>query len=80
MLGREVTTLVNEEKQTGKYEVEFNANLLTSGVYFYKLFVTSNKGYFTNTKKMILLKYSRYAKVVIDPDLSGEESHYLIML
>jgi len=41
VLGREVATLVNEQKAPGSYEVEFDANSirggLTSGVYFYKL-------------------------------------------
>ncbi len=34
VLGNEVATLVNEEKPAGTYEVEFNANGLTSGIYF----------------------------------------------
>jgi hypothetical protein len=52
MLGREVATLVNEEKQPGTYEVEFNASGLTSGIYFYRLAT----GSFIETKKMILLR------------------------
>ena len=52
MLGREAATLVNETKQPGKYEVEFNAASLSSGVYFYQL----KAGEFIQTKKMILLK------------------------
>ena len=52
ILGREVTTLVNENQQPGNYEVEFNASIHSSGVYFYKL----TAGSFTATKKMILLK------------------------
>ncbi|MBE0571964.1 MAG: T9SS type A sorting domain-containing protein [Ignavibacteriaceae bacterium] len=59
LLGKEIATLVNEEKQAGVYEVEFNAaNLpdgktgLPSGIYFYQLRV----GQFVETKKMILLK------------------------
>ena len=52
LLGREVATLVNEEKTTGSYEVEFDGNNLTSGIYFYKL----KAGSFVETKKMILLK------------------------
>ncbi len=39
MLGREVATLVSEEKQPGTYEVPFNAMHLSSGVYFYRLSV-----------------------------------------
>ena len=53
ILGREVTTLVNEEKPAGTYEVIFNASNLSSGVYFYRL-ETSNG--FSRTKKMILLR------------------------
>jgi len=52
VLGREVTTLVNEELSAGEYKVEFNGNGLTSGIYFYKL----KSGSFVETKKMILLK------------------------
>ncbi len=52
LLGREVATLINEYKSAGKYEVEFNAASLPSGVYFYKL----NAGEFIETKKMILMK------------------------
>lgn len=56
-LGTEITTLVNEEKSAGTYEVEFSGhngltNSLTSGVYFYQL----KAGSFVQTKKMILMK------------------------
>ena len=52
ILGNEITTLVDELKQPGTYEVEFNGVNLPSGIYFYKL----NAGEFSDTKKMILLK------------------------
>jgi hypothetical protein len=52
VLGKEVATLVNEEKPAGSYEVEFNASRLPSGIYFYKL----QAGSFVETKKMILMK------------------------
>jgi aminopeptidase N len=52
VLGNEVATLVEEEKPAGSYEVEFSANGLSSGTYFYKL----TAGSFTQTKKMILMK------------------------
>jgi len=52
VLGREVTTLVNEEKLIGNYEVNFNAASLQSGVYFYRLQANN----FTQIRKMILLK------------------------
>jgi hypothetical protein len=51
-LGREVATLVNEQKPAGNYSVDFNANSLAAGVYYYKL----TSGNFTSVKKMILLK------------------------
>ena len=52
ILGSEVTTLVNEEKTAGRYEINYNASSLASGVYLYKLQVND----FINVKKMILLK------------------------
>ncbi|MBK9096604.1 MAG: T9SS type A sorting domain-containing protein [bacterium] len=52
MLGNEVSTLVNEVKQPGVYEVELNAQDLASGTYIYRLV----SGGFTETRKMVLLK------------------------
>ncbi|MCW8960934.1 MAG: T9SS type A sorting domain-containing protein, partial [Ignavibacteriaceae bacterium] len=52
ILGNEVTTLVNEEKAAGEYEVEFDGGWLPSGIYFYKL----QAGDFRETKKMVLIK------------------------
>ncbi len=52
MLGRKVATLVNERKDAGEYSVNFNAQNLSSGVYFYRL--QTDK--FTQTKKMMLVK------------------------
>ncbi len=52
VLGNEITTLVNEEKSAGNYEVNLNAANLSSGIYFYKL----QAGSFVETKKMILMK------------------------
>ncbi len=51
-LGEELRQLVNEEKEAGNYEIEFNASSLPSGVYFYQLIA----GNFVETKKMILIK------------------------
>jgi photosystem II stability/assembly factor-like uncharacterized protein len=59
VLGREVATLVNEEKLPGVYEVEFNASTLSSGIYLYRLQAkpsTGQAGDFNSVKKMILLK------------------------
>jgi hypothetical protein len=52
ILGKEIVTLVNEEKSSGRYEVNFNASSLASGVYIYRL----TSGNFTASKKLILLK------------------------
>ena len=52
LLGREVKTLVNETKKPGNYKIEFNADNLPSGIYFYKI---ASNGY-SSVKKMILLK------------------------
>jgi hypothetical protein len=52
ILGREVTTLVNREQLHGKYKVEFNASLLASGVYIYRL----TAGGFSAVKKLSLIK------------------------
>jgi hypothetical protein len=65
ILGNEVATLINEEKQPGVYEVEFNSHSdegqnLSSGVYFYQLSVrgpeTSSGQKIIQTMKMILAK------------------------
>ncbi|MDL1892038.1 T9SS type A sorting domain-containing protein, partial [Sphingobacteriales bacterium CHB3] len=52
VLGREVTTLVDEVKQAGKHSVLFDAGNLSSGVYFYRLTAGSN----VETKQMMVLK------------------------
>jgi hypothetical protein len=52
ILGREIATLVNQEKPIGEYEVEFDGSALPSGIYFYQL----KAGNFVETKKMILLR------------------------
>jgi hypothetical protein len=62
ILGREVATLVNEYIPAGKYETEFNAAAIPSGVYFYQLLVSALQSKdgkarnFIQTKKMLLLK------------------------
>ena len=52
VMGREVATLVNQNQKPGKYNVEFNAANLSSGLYIYHLKVND----FISTKKMMLLK------------------------
>ncbi len=61
-LGREVSTLVSEELPTGNYSRVWNAEKLSSGVYFYRLSASpiakrgESAGSFTETKKLILQK------------------------
>jgi hypothetical protein len=52
ILGREVTTLVNEKQSTGTYEVEWDASNYPSGIFFYKLEASN----FVDTKKMVVIK------------------------
>ncbi len=52
VLGREVRTLVDEEKPAGRYSVEFDASKLSSGTYFY----TIRAGDYTAVKKMMVMK------------------------
>jgi tetratricopeptide (TPR) repeat protein len=52
ILGRKVKGLVNEKQQTGRYEVQFDASNLASGVYIYQLITEK----YMSSKKMILLK------------------------
>jgi len=61
VLGKEVATLVNEEKPAGEYNVEFRIDNfeLSSGIYFYQLRVYpagGGAGNYVETKKMILMK------------------------
>ena len=51
-LGREISTLVNQELKPGIYEIEWDASNIPSGVYFYSLITNE----FTQTKKMVVLK------------------------
>jgi hypothetical protein len=52
ILGKEITTLVNEQLQPGTYEITFDGSYLPSGIYFYQLVA----GNYIEAKKMILIK------------------------
>ena len=52
LLGEKVKTLVDENKEAGYHEIDFNANKMSSGIYFYIM----NAGSYSGTKKMILIK------------------------
>jgi hypothetical protein len=52
VLGKLITTLVNEKQEAGSYSVNFNAAELSNGIYFYRM----QTGNFVRTNKMLLLK------------------------
>jgi hypothetical protein len=52
LLGREVSTLINEIKDAGTHRINLNGEGLASGIYIYKI----NTGGFTAVKKMTLIK------------------------
>jgi hypothetical protein len=57
VLGIEVTSLVNEQKDAGTFSVNWNASGLPSGMYLYRLSIVSDKGQvFDQSKKLVLLK------------------------
>jgi hypothetical protein len=58
MLGNELLTIINEENESGIYEIEFELNGLASGTYYYRLQAhTGGKSEsFNATKKMIVLR------------------------
>ena len=52
ILGREVETLVNEVRHPGRYSIQFDGTVLSSGIYFYSL----QAGSFVEIKRMTLFK------------------------
>lgn len=52
LLGREISTLVNELQKAGVYEIQFSNSGLTSGIYFYRM----QAGNYSETKKMVYIK------------------------
>jgi hypothetical protein len=52
ILGREVAVLVNERKDPGSYEAEWNATGFSTGVYIYRM----SAGDYVECRKMLLLK------------------------
>jgi len=52
IIGKVVKVLINKKMKAGYHEIEFNAQNISSGVYFYRL----NAGDFVNVKKMVVLK------------------------
>jgi hypothetical protein len=52
VLGNEVKTVLNDNREAGKYSITVDASTLSSGVYFYRMV----SGDFTETRKMVLIK------------------------
>lgn len=52
MIGQKATTLINEVKSQGTYDINFNASGLSSGIYFYRIIA----GNYSKTKKLVLMK------------------------
>jgi hypothetical protein len=52
ILGQRVATLVNAEQQAGNYQVPFDAKMLSSGMYFYRIAVGTN----VKSRKMMLIQ------------------------
>ncbi len=52
ILGKEITTLVNEEKEIGRYQINFDASNLSSGVYLYEIVVNDYRA----VKKLMVIK------------------------
>jgi hypothetical protein len=52
LLGREIQTLINQKLEAGYHEINFDAYNLPGGIYFFRI----QSGYFTQAKKMILMK------------------------
>ena len=59
VIGNEIATLVNEEKEAGYHSIDFNVSDLPSGIYFYQFNAgpsSSSGQVFIETKKMLLLR------------------------
>jgi len=52
VIGNEVSTLVNENKEPGEYNIKFDGSNLSTGIYFYKL----QAGELSEVKKLVLLR------------------------
>ena len=56
ILGQKIVTLVSKKQEAGHYKMEWDAHGFSSGIYFYKLVINSDKERIIKTKKMILLQ------------------------
>ncbi|HAY33570.1 MAG TPA: peptidase S8, partial [Bacteroidetes bacterium] len=51
--GKEIKTLINKKQNSGNYEINFDATELSSGIYFYSLYIDK---IIMDNKKFVLLK------------------------
>ncbi len=56
MLGQEISTLVNDNRTAGTYEIQVDGSKMVSGVYFYRITAKSTLGNYNAERKMILIK------------------------
>ncbi len=56
IIGEEILTLINELKSEGRYNINFNSFRLSSGIYFYEIIIKDKNIYFSDVKKMVLIK------------------------
>ena len=59
IIGREVETILHQHRQAGYYSVNFDANVLAGGLYFYRIVAsmrTNQSHPFVETKKFLLVK------------------------
>ena len=56
VLGKEVTSIVNQKFQSGTYEITWDGSKYSSGLYFYKITINDGESEFYETRKMLLLK------------------------
>lgn len=56
MTGKEIVQLMNEEQNAGSHSINFDASLLPSGIYFYRIITDGKDKNFVKTMKMILVK------------------------
>ncbi|MBK8551578.1 MAG: T9SS type A sorting domain-containing protein [Ignavibacteria bacterium] len=54
--GKEVQTILDETRTAGKYTIVFDASSIPSGVYYYTLTASTSEVYFTETKRMMVIK------------------------
>ena len=58
-LGQKVRSIIKDQERSGAHSIIFNSDGLSSGIYYYKISISSDSGktvYFSKIKKMVILK------------------------